>query len=67
VADPEKIYNSLHRGVFSDLETNESKLHALLQSHRAHSANTYHFERAFIDRVNAGLGSVIEKQGYRLL
>jgi hypothetical protein len=67
VADPERIYNSLHRRLFSDLKTNESKLNSVLQANRTHSANTYHFERAYIDRINARLAGVIEKQGYQLL
>jgi hypothetical protein len=67
VADPGKIYNSLRLGIFSDLKTDVSKLKSLIEANQAHSANTYHFEKEYIARVNAKLASVIERQGYQVL
>ncbi len=67
VSDPEGIYKSLHLGMFSDLEANEEKLKKVLQNHRNHKANPYHFEREYIERVNLELGNVIERQGYQRL
>ncbi len=67
INDPEGIYKSLHQGMFSDLETNEIKLKKVLQNHKNHSVNPYHFEKEYIDRVNSELGDMIEKQGYQRL
>lgn len=67
VSDPGGVYKSLHQGMFSDLETNETKLNQVLQNHRLHTVNPYPFEREYIDRVNSELGNVIERQGYQRL
>jgi hypothetical protein len=65
VADPEAVFHSLHKGIFSDLEVDEQKFNSFIQSHQNHSANTYNFEKKFIDRVHAELGNLIEQQGYK--
>lgn len=67
IADPEKVYKSLHKGIISDLETDQTKLKSVLQTNRNHSANAYNFDKNFIDRVNSALGGIIEKQGYQVL
>ena len=67
IKDPGKIYKSMLKGIISDLETDEIKLNELIQKNLKHSANPYHFEKEYIDRVNSELGSIIEKQGYPLL
>lgn len=64
VSNPGLIYESLHREIIPDLEPDEIKLKTLLSKHIKHRANPYDFEPAFIQRVNAELGEIIEKQGY---
>jgi len=67
VADPENVFKSLKKGIFSDMETNQSKLDSIIHSHVGHTVNKYNFDRKFIDRVNLELGSLIEQQGYKIL
>lgn len=65
--DPASVIELLQNGLLSDLKPNESKLKSMLETHQKHAPNTYDFERAYLDRVNAELGALIEKQGYKLL
>jgi hypothetical protein len=67
VADPAQLLAELEQGIVSDLEPDEEKLKALLDVHSKHRINTYEFESSYIDRVNAQLGPLIQKQGYPLL
>jgi hypothetical protein len=66
VSDPGKTFGRLQVEIFSDLETNESKLRSVIERHRKHSPNTYNFKNAYKDRVNSALGDVIQQQGYSL-
>ncbi len=67
IADPEGVFESLHQGMFSDLEPDKSKLDSIIYRNVHHAPNVYNFERQYIKRVNSKLGDLIEKQGYRKL
>lgn len=67
IRNPGTIYESLHRDIIPELEPDDKKLKTLLGKHAKHEGNPYDFEPAFIDRVNAELGDIIEKQGYQRL
>ena len=65
--DPGSVLELLRKDLLSDLDPNDSKLSAILETHKKHAPNIYDFERDYVDRVNSELGSLIEKQGYKLL
>lgn len=67
IRDPGSIFSSLHKGILSDLETDQEKLNGILQKHQKHAANPYNFEKEYIQRVNSELGGIIEEQGYQIL
>jgi len=67
IADPELSLNDMKKGILSDLKADNSKLRNQIKEHKNHKANTYTFEQSYIDKVNAKLGGLIEKQGYKRL
>jgi len=67
VADLGLTLKTLNQGLLSDMKADETKLRFILEEHKMHKANTYSFDKSYINKVNEKLGGLIEKQGYKLL
>lgn len=65
--NPGSLLKKLQNDLLSDLNPNDSKLGSILETHQKHAPNRYDFEKGYVERVNTELGTVIEKQGYKLL